>query len=71
MAHAANAVAVPAASNSTSRLASPETAAPSRLLVLEAQVVEVEGRGQDGLIGAPAELVAFVEVGDDFEPADP
>jgi hypothetical protein len=31
----------------------------------------VEGRGQDGLVGTPAELVAVGEVGDNLESADP
>jgi hypothetical protein len=39
--------------------------------VLDAEVVDVEGPGQDGLVGAAAELVAVVEVGDDLESLDP
>jgi hypothetical protein len=39
--------------------------------VFDAEVVDGERRGKDGLVGVPSELVAVVAAGSDLEAADP
>ena len=43
----------------------------SALSVFDAEVVDGERRGKDGLVGVSAELVAVVAAGGDLEAADP
>jgi hypothetical protein len=39
--------------------------------MVAAEVIDVEGGGQDSVVGAPANLIAVLVSGRDVEPADP